>query len=1499
MSLESLLERQDIPSEVQEVIKKELSEIKRTKARLEYLLKSGPAIIYACEPWGNFQTKFMSENVRDILGFDSEDFLYNPSFWVDRLHPEDRQRATESFSKILDTLFFSEIYRFLQKDGTYRWMLEEANLIRDENGDPLEIVGCWTDITVQKNAEEQLLRERENLYRILNSTDDVIFIINSQHEIEYINAATEKEFGPVEGKRCYNYFNDFLEACSWCTIEDVTNGETIRREKTLTKNKKTYDMIDTPFRNTEGETSSLAILRDITERRKTEEALKESEENFRELVDLLPTTVFEIDPSGNFLFSNRHGLQVSGYTQEDLDQGLNALQLFVLEDRPKVKQNIKRILGGARVEGNEYTALRKDGSRFPVLVYSAPVYRNDKPVKLRGIVVDITQLKETEKALRESEEKYRSFVENFEGIAFKGYKDFSAGFFHGKVEEITGYTEEAFISGKISFNQLIYQEDIQWIKNDVKKFMSSSQKATQREYRIIDKNGNLHWIQESIQKFYDEKLKKKGVYGTLLDITERKLAEEALRESQELFTQFMDHIPASVFIKDQYSVMLFANKFSKDVFGGERWIGKTVMELFPEETANKMITDDQKALNEGLQIIIEDLKDINNVVHTYRTYKFPIKRKDKESLLGGIAIDVTLEQRTKKLLRKERENFYNILNTINDLIYIVNSEFVIEFVNAALEREYDSSAVGKKCYEYFNGFDELCPWCTIKEVLEGNTVRWEKTRTQNQQTYDIIDTPFRNLDGSSSLLSILRDITERKQIEEALKESEQNFRELVNLLPATVFEIDPSGNFLFSNRQGLEISGYTQEDLDQGINALQLFVLEDRPKVKRNIVKILGGEKIVGHEYTALRKDGSKFPVLVYSAPVYRDKKPVKLRGVVVDITLLKETEQALRENEQKFRTFIETLPAPVWIYQNYQCRYVNPAAEQITGHTREELSSMKFWDFLHPDYKNVAIEGGKALEKGLSPSITSTIVKTISDSGNERWLDTRLELIEFEGKQATLIFAMDITERKKVEEALQESEEKYRSFLENFQGIAFRGRIDFTPIFFHGQVEEITGYTEENFVCGTPRWDQIIYQEDLPRIYDSIKGIATIPNYAIEREYRIIHKNGKLHWIQERIQNLCDEFDRPILVQGTISDITERKRAQNALKESEERLRKFMESATDGFTLLDSNLNFIDINKAGLEGLGLSKEEVLGMNILDIFPSLRNTERYEEYLEVIKTGLPYIRDDVIYSDPRIEDKYFSARAFRVGEGLGIISTDITNRMKAETTRKELEQRRDSFVWMTSHELRTPLTVLTGYCDFLLEHLNDLAQKRITNILGVMKNNLDRLERLTSKVSTIGQIERGIFEIEKTSMNLCDFLQDTLEPYHQLLGRDQFEYQGCLDDSPIIIDGDPHRLQQVLDNIIGNAIKQTDKEYRKIRVTPKVSLTEIRIIVTDNGAGIEPKNLEVIFEQFVSIPTEFSATGTGIGLYLCQKTLEAHGGKIIARSEGLGHGATFIIELPR
>jgi two-component system cell cycle sensor histidine kinase/response regulator CckA len=154
---------------------------------------------------------------------------------------------------------------------------------------------------------------------------------------------------------------------------------------------------------------------------------------------------------------------------------------------------------------------------------------------------------------------------------------------------------------------------------------------------------------------------------------------------------------------------------------------------------------------------------------------------------------------------------------------------------------------------------------------------------------------------------------------------------------------------------------------------------------------------------------------------------------------------------------------------------------------------------------------------------------------------------------------------RKQAEKALRESEAQYRSFLQNFQGIVYRGQMDFTPLFFHGAVGEITGYTEEEFITGEPRWDQVIHPEDLPKIFTEDEArLHSVPHHSYEREYRIVRKDGQVRWVYEFIQNVCDDSGKPVMAQGVLYDITERKQAEEALQQSENRYKRLLESVTD-----------------------------------------------------------------------------------------------------------------------------------------------------------------------------------------------------------------------------------------------------------------------------------------------------------------------------------------------
>ena len=260
---------------------------------------------------------------------------------------------------------------------------------------------------------------------------------------------------------------------------------------------------------------------------------------------------------------------------------------------------------------------------------------------------------------------------------------------------------------------------------------------------------------------------------------------------------------------------------------------------------------------------------------------------------------------------------------------------------------------------------------------------------------------------------------------------------------------------------------------------------------------------------------------------------------------------------------------------------------------------------------------------------------------------------------------AIDITERKIKEKRLNESEEKYRSILENIKESYFEVDLKGTYTFFNDAFCELLGEKRDNLMG--KNYQGYTNKESKKQIFKIYNEVYKSGNPNSNYQSQFIRSNGEEITCESSVYLRYDSHGNKIGFSGLARNITKNFLLLQKLRGSEERLKKFMESATDGFVLIDSKLNYIDANKVTLQTVGMTKEELIGKSILDLAPNLKGSDRYDKYLEVLKTGEPFSTEDVTFN--RLDgslNSYFSLRAFKVGDDLGIIFTDITESKKAE-----------------------------------------------------------------------------------------------------------------------------------------------------------------------------------------------------------------------------------------
>jgi PAS domain S-box-containing protein len=487
----------------------------------------------------------------------------------------------------------------------------------------------------------------------------------------------------------------------------------------------------------------------------------------------------------------------------------------------------------------------------------------------------------------------------------------------------------------------------------------------------------------------------------------------------------------------------------------------------------------------------------------------------------------------------------------------------------------------------------------------------------------------------TGVLSYTRDVTERKKIEKELKESEKKYRNIIETAGEGIWIGDPEARTVYVNKRLTEMLGYTPDEMT-GKFAWDFASEEEKQVVKKNIERRRQGID-ESYEFKFIRKDGSPLWAIVSSKSLFDDDgKFTGSISMLTDITRRKEAEDKLKETldslEEKVRERTAELEGAYNSLKesekgledaqkmahigNWEWDIVNDKScwsdetYRILGLSPKELKPAYdvFLSYIHPDDRDYV---DNAVKQALNGKPFNIDFRIISADGTERIVNEQGEVVFDEKNNPVRMRGMiqDITESKLAQQKIQESEERYRSFIENFKGIAFQADENFIPVFMHGTVEEITGYSEEDFMSRQP-WKDIIHPEDLPRIYEEEEKVRNSPYRAYgEIDFRIIRRDGKIKWVHEIYQKIPGNNKTPDKYQGAIYDITERKEAEETLaklekiriKEIHHRIKNNLQVISSLLDLQAETFSNLDVCKTSevIEAFMESQNRVISMALI------------------------------------------------------------------------------------------------------------------------------------------------------------------------------------------------------------------------------------------------------------------------------------------------------------
>jgi len=1409
----------------------------------------------------------------------------------------------------------------LKKDGIRFEIYTSSELLLQDDGKRYKVKSV-RDITLEKNAIRTIEAGQIKYRAMLDNSMPAFFLTTPDGDILESNKAARDIFGYSEDEFLQMGRQGFVEHDKifiQSLKEREEKGFATGLVYCIKKNGEriTCEFSSVTFNDINSEKRNSTIMMDVSERKKMEKLLDETNQ-------MAKVGSWEVDVINNKVYWSPVTRQIHEVGDNFIPEVETAINFY--------KEGKSRYLIGEAVKDGMEKQLPWDeelqivtalGNERWVRVSGKPEFEGEKLVRLYGSFQDITDNKLVALELERSRQEYQSLFEQNPNAVIS--LRLGGNFF--KVNDVAASIAETTIDALLqqNFIEYIHPDDTKSVLENFESVKSGTSKT--HNTKIITAKGNLkHLHVTSMPIIVDSEIV--GVSSILSDITREKASEEELLFQSHL----INAIKQAVIVTNLEGTITYWNDYAEFLYGWktEEVMGRNIIDV----TSNDLSKEDAIA-------IMETLGRGENW-----TGSFPVKNKGGDlftayinnspildasgKLTGiiGVSWDITKELESQDYIKFQA----GLLDTVKQAVVASLLDGTIYYWNHYAEVLYGWSkeeAIGKNanmmvskdpCYsqladELMNQFNQGKSWAGEFTVLNKQGISFP--------VFSVNSPIYNSNQELTGIIAVSYDISARVAAAQQ-KEFERLDKEaLINSTSDLIWSVSKDFKLIAANKAFVDLMKmYTGKDIKPGDG------LHDPADIPVEYIEIwqkqysrgLAGESFTFEFYTPEEAGMKEAWSETTINPIANNEEVIGIACHCRNITDRKLFQKTLLDINVKLETAQQIAKLGYWerdlktnsFFWSEQTRKILNLPENITSSSFESLM-----EIIHPDDKQRVLDSATVDNVELSNSIEYRI---ILNDNTEKNIESIRSLIKHENGLPVRIEGtlQDITERKLIEEAIRESEERFRiMFSKAPLGMALIDSLNGDVYDANERFGAITGRTIDELK--KIDWMQITHPDDVQEDLDNMKLLneKKIPGFTLQKRY--IRPDKSIVWIQMSIAPVDSKDALHPKHLCMVEDITERRAAEQTIQLSNERFNMVSKATNDAIWDWDMVTGNVTRTGTGMENMfGYNSDEASADN--NFWFSKVHPEDLEKVLSRREIIFSEVNNTFWEGDYRflkangqyayVNDKGFIIRdeAGRAVRMIGALQ-DISHRKEAELMLKDLNEQLEkraeqletsnkeleSFAYIASHDLQEPLRMVSSFLKLLEKKYKGQLDDTANKYIHFAVDGADRMKKLILNLLEYSRVGSSDYVIADTDMN--EVMDDVLHTFKSAL-KELDATVTVVSSLPVLPNTRKLQMGQLMQNLVGNALKYHGDAKPIITIDVIENESEWVFTVKDNGIGIDQQYSEKIFIIFQRLHNQDEYSGTGVGLSVCKKIVEKHGGKIWVDSSP-GEGSTFFFTYPK